>query len=182
MPIVNSELVINFWFEESEPKDWFAKNDAFDKKIEERFLETYYAATQCELYHWRNTAEGRLAEIIVLDQFSRNMFRQNPQTFLFDSLAVILAQEAINLDLDKQLPLQKRKFLYMPFMHSESLIIHDLAVNVFSIEGLEDNYRFEMKHREIIERFGRYPHRNDVLGRESTTAEKTFLSQPGSSF
>lgn len=179
---LNYQSVITFWFEEISPSFWFKKDDDFDTTIRERFLETYYAATQCELFHWRKEALGRLAEIIVLDQFSRNMFRDSAQAFAFDSLAVALCQEAISCGDDNKLPLDKRKFLYMPLMHSESLMIHELSQQVFSVPGLEDNYQYEIQHKKIIERFGRYPHRNQVLGRESTVEELEFLSQPGSSF
>lgn len=176
------EAVTNFWFEEIDSTFWFKKDSDFDTEIRSRFLESYYAATRCELFHWRVSAMGRLAEIIILDQFSRNMFRNSPQAFAFDSLAVALSQEAIGSGDDKKLPLEKRSFLYMPLMHSESLEIHQLAEQVFSTPGLENNYRYEIQHKKIIERFGRYPHRNQVLGRESTRDELEFLSQPGSSF
>ncbi|WP_196139985.1 DUF924 family protein [Aliikangiella sp. G2MR2-5] len=174
--------VIQFWFEDSTPADWFKKDESFDQLIRKRFLKTYYAATCCELFDWRKTPEGRLAEVIVLDQFSRNMFRDSAQAFAFDSLAVALCQEAIMQQADLALPLSKRKFLYMPLMHSESLVIHQEAMRVFSQEGLEENYVYEIKHKEIIERFGRYPHRNQILGRESSEEEIAFLNQPGSSF
>jgi len=174
--------VINFWFNEIEPVFWFKKDSNFDDRIRKQFLDTYLSATRCELYEWRSTAEGRLAEIIVLDQFSRNMFRDSAQAFTFDSLAVTLTQEAISAGFDLQLPLQQRKFIYMPLMHSESLIIHQLAVKMFSQKGLEDNYEFEIRHKKIIEQFGRYPHRNVALARTSTLEELEFLNQPGSSF
>jgi len=182
MSQITPETVINFWFKQSTPKDWFAKNETFDNKIISQFSETYDAATKGELYDWRLTPDGRLAEIIVLDQFSRNMFRNSSRAFHFDSLAVILSQQAIDLGEDLELPLESRKFVYMPFMHSESLVIHKLAMKAFSQPGLEDNLEYEIRHRQIIERFGRYPHRNIVLGRQSTQAEIDFLKQPGSSF
>lgn len=182
MTLATADKVNQFWFEESKPKDWFSKNEDFDKKIADQFLATYWAATRCELYNWRASPEGRLAEIIVLDQFSRNMFRDSAQAFQYDSLAVTLTQEAISLGVDQLLNLEKRKFLYMPLMHSESLIVHELAMKVFAQPGLEDNYDYEIKHKEIIENFGRYPHRNKVLGRESTMEELEFLKLPGSSF
>ena len=178
----SSRNVLEFWFEETPASSWFAKNPSFDQLIRERFLSTYQAAIQGELYQWRNTAQGRLAEIIVLDQFSRNMFRDNPQTFAFDSLAVVLSQEAIQGKFDQQLSNTERAFMYMPLMHSESLIIHQLALKMFAQSGLENNYQFELKHLAIIEKFGRYPHRNELLGRQSTAEELDFLTQAGSSF
>ena len=182
MSSVNPQDIICFWFEDTQPKFWFTKNEQFDQLIRERFEAIYIAATRCELSHWRETPEGRLAEIIVLDQFSRNMYRDSAAAFLFDSLAVALCQEAIRVGDDHKLDLQKRKFLYMPLMHSESLIVHEQAMQVFSQPGLEDNYEYELKHKVIIEKFGRYPHRNKLLNRESTQQEIEFLQQPGSSF
>jgi uncharacterized protein (DUF924 family) len=177
-----SQSVIDFWFIETEPQYWFKKDAAFDQTIRERFITTYYAATREELVNWRETPEGRLAEIILLDQFSRNMFRDSAQAFEFDWLAVKLTREAIDTGDDMKLSIQQRKFVYMPLMHSELLDVHELAVKMFSQKGLEDNYEFELKHKAIIERFGRYPHRNNMLSRQSTKLEEAFLLQPGSSF
>ncbi|MDN3681629.1 DUF924 family protein [Vibrio tapetis subsp. quintayensis] len=174
--------VIDFWFEELSPKQWFMGGDELDTLITQRFLDLHKQASQCELVDWRLSAQGRLAEIIVLDQFSRNLYRESAQAFSSDPLALALAQEAISLGLDKQLSQQQRTFLYMPFMHSESLVIHQRAVELFKENGIEGNLEFEYKHKVIIEQFGRYPHRNDVLGRKSTPEEQTFLLQPGSSF
>ena len=176
------QSVISFWFEEIEAAFWFKKDSQFDQICRERFLETYYQATRCELSHWRDCPQGRLAEIIVLDQFPRNMFRDSSEAFAFDSLAVALTQEAVRAKDDMQLELKQRKFLYMPLMHSESLIVHEQAMKLFAQPGLEDNYRYEIRHKEIIDKFGRYPHRNEVLGRLSTEEEIEFLSKPGSSF
>ena len=145
-------------------------------------MSTHQQAAQAELWGWRKTAEGRLAEIIVLDQFSRNLFRDSPQAFAQDSLALALAQEAISLNLDQQLSPEQRAFLYMPFMHSESKLIHEFALKLFQRLGNPTNLEFEKKHKVIIDRFGRYPHRNQILGRESTDEELTFLTQPDSSF
>ena len=174
--------VIEFWFEETETKNWFVKNKDFDKLILQRFLVLHKAVAAGELSHWRDNAEGRLAEIIVLDQFSRNMFRNSSRAFAYDAQALVLAQEAIRCGDDSKLPPSQRAFLYMPFMHSESLFIHEQAVELFEQPGLENNYKYELAHKAIIEQFGRYPHRNGVLGRESTPEEVEFLSQPGSSF
>ena len=176
--------VLSFWFEEIETKQWWVKDAEFDRLIKDRFLSLYQQAIQCELYPWREHPEGRLAEIIVLDQFSRNMFRNDKAAFAYDALAVSLTQAAIGAGDDLKLIDQPRKlsFLYMPLMHSESKVIHDQAVEVFAKPGLENNLEFEHKHKVIIDQFGRYPHRNDVLGRESTAEELAFLKKPGSSF
>ncbi len=179
---MKADQILDFWFQELTPKDWWQKDLAFDQMISQRFKEVHQAANHGELYLWRKTAKGRLAEIIVLDQFSRNMYRELPQSFASDSLALVLAQEAISLAADKALSAVERSFLYMPFMHSESLLIHNVALDLYRENGIESNYNFEVKHRDIIEQFGRYPHRNEILGRTSTNEEIEFLSTPGSSF
>lgn len=174
--------VLAFWFKELTPKDWWKKSDELDLKIKEKFLETHTQASLGECFSWRTTAKGRLAEVIVLDQFSRNIFRNDPRSFATDSLALILAQEAIAIGADQELEGSEKSFLYMPYMHSESKVIHEEAVKLFEAAGLAGNLDFELKHKEIIDRFGRYPHRNEILGRQSTTEEIEFLKQPGSSF
>lgn len=174
--------VIDFWFKELEPKQWWVKDSDFDQMIETRFGELYKQASAGELYKWRETAEGSLAEVIVLDQFSRNIFRGKPESFASDPLALGAAQFAISKGFDTQLIKQQRVFLYMPFMHSESKLIHVEAVKLFEALGIESNLEFEHKHKVIIDRFGRYPHRNEILGRKSTDEELAFLKQPGSGF
>jgi uncharacterized protein (DUF924 family) len=134
------------------------------------------------LFAWRTTAEGRLAEIIVLDQFSRNVYRDTPRAFAQDVPALVLAQELVASGQDRSLSIAQRTFAYMPYMHSESALVHVQAVALFSQPGMEDNLNFELRHKAIIDRFGRYPHRNAVLGRPSTPEELAFLSEPGSSF
>ena len=175
------QTVIDFWFNEIDSKMWWIKDSAFDQQLRERFGEIHSAAVKCELYGWRKYAPGRLAEVIILDQFSRNLFRGSPLSFAADSLALALAQEAMRMGVDKELPDNQRSFLYMPFMHSESAVIHDVATQLFSQlgGGMMD---FELRHKSIIDRFGRYPHRNEILGRDSTEEELEFLKQSGSSF
>jgi uncharacterized protein (DUF924 family) len=176
------QTVLDFWFQEISPQQWWIKDENLDQLIKERFSDVHRKAACGELFVWRSCAEGRLAEIIVVDQFSRNMFRDLPESFAQDNLALVLAQEAIFNNADKALPIEWRSFMYMPFMHSESLLIHDQAIRLFDQRGMEYNLDFERKHRVIIEKFGRYPHRNHILKRESTPAELEFLKQPGSSF
>lgn len=176
------EDILKFWFEELAPAQWWKKDLAFDSMIAERFGTLHAQAVRCELYPWRRTAKGRLAEIIILDQFSRNMFRDTAQAFSADALALALAQEAVASGADSALTPVQRSFLYMPYMHSESALIHEQAVDLYTRNGIEENLRFEIRHKEIIDRFGRYPHRNAILGRASTSEELAFLQQPGSSF
>jgi uncharacterized protein (DUF924 family) len=176
------EDVLAFWFEEIEPKQWWKKDAAFDRLIADRFGALYASAVQCELFDWRETPRGRLAEILVLDQFSRNIHRDTPAAFAADPLALALAQEAAGAAADQPLAPIQRSFLYMPYMHSESLKVHEVAEQLYRDNGLQDNHDFELRHKAIIERFGRYPHRNTILGRSSTEEEIAFLKEPGSSF
>ncbi|MDA0150154.1 DUF924 family protein [Vibrio sp. LaRot3] len=176
------QQVLDFWFKELESKDWFVASDDVDAIITERFSNLLTQAAAAELFSWRSSAQGRLAEIIVLDQFSRNIYRNTPKAFCQDPLALALAQEAVALGMDESLSDIEKSFLYMPFMHSESKLIHQQAVQLFNQPGLENNYEFELKHKVIIDRFGRYPHRNQILNRTSSAEEIEFLSQPGSSF
>lgn len=172
------EEILRFWFEDAGPEKWFTKDSDFDAEITRRFLSTYEAAAQGELFAWRSHAEGRLAEIIVLDQFARNLFRDSPRAFAADPVALVLAQEAVQIG--AHLPLGDRKAtLFMPYMHSESRRVHEVALELFNGTSA---YDYEVRHKEIIDRFGRYPHRNAVLGRESTAEERAFLETPGSSF
>jgi len=173
--------VISFWFNEKNKAHWFAKDAAFDEEIKKNFLNTYELAAKSACFAWRSQALGRLAEVIVLDQFPRNMFRNNPRSFAADPLALALAQEAVERGIDKQLRIEERSFLYMPYMHSEALNVHDEAVKLFAQPGLEHNLEYEILHKKIIERFGRYPHRNEVLGRSSTPDEITYLEKDSSS-
>lgn len=176
------EEVLSFWFDTLTPGQWFRRDDALDETIATRFGALLDAARRGELCHWRDSDRGRLAEVIVIDQFSRNVYRGDPRAFSHDAQALVLAQEAVRLGCDHRLSLMQRPFLYMPWMHSESLIIHQEAIRLFSQPGLERHLDVEHRHRAILERFGRYPHRNDVLGRDSTSEERTFLTTPGSSF
>jgi uncharacterized protein (DUF924 family) len=174
--------VLDFWFQEITPAQWWKVDPAFDQLIAQRFGNLHRQAASAELYPWRATPQGRLAEIIVLDQFSRNMFRGTPRAFATDALALALAQEAVKAQADRALPPPERAFLYMPYMHSESPAIHEVAERLFKDCGQGNNHDFELRHKAIIDRFGRYPHRNAMLGRESTAEELAFLTLPGSGF
>lgn len=179
---MHPQTILDFWFTELTPKHHFAKDAGLDDTIRTRFGANLQAAARCELFAWRNTPEGRLAEILVLDQFSRNVYRDTPRAFAQDALALALAQELVASGQDRSLPLAKRSFAYMPYMHSESALVHGQAVLLFDQPGMEDTLRFERAHQTIIDRFGRYPHRNALLGRESTPEELAFLREPGSGF
>lgn len=179
---MNAQTILDFWFSTETQPFWFAKSDAFDEKLNQLFAETLNQAKQAELSSWRSTAEGRLAEIIVLDQFSRNIYRDTPASFAQDTMALTLAQEMITLKMDQNLKPEQRSFLYLPFMHSESKMIHEHALTLFENLGNPINLEFEQKHKAIIDRFGRYPHRNVILGRTSTVEEIEFLKQPGHHF
>ncbi|MDA8523571.1 DUF924 family protein [Acidovorax sp. NCPPB 4044] len=174
--------VLHFWFDQSTPAQWFQKDGAFDDAIRERFGALHAHAVQGELWDWRGDAPGRLAEVIVLDQFSRNLLRGQAGAFAHDGMALVLAQEAIAQGLDGALPPERRAFLYMPFMHSESARIQAESVRLFAALGRPENLDFAQRHRVIVDRFGRFPHRNAALGRENTAEETAFLREPGSAF
>lgn len=179
---MQADEVIHFWFEECTQAQWWAKDPAFDQQIKQRFGTAHSQAIACELADWRLSADGRLGEIIILDQFSRNIYRDTPKAFAQDAQALSLAQESIAHGANEDLHDHKKAFLYMPFMHSESKIIHAITEMLFSEQGMEANLEFERQHKKIIDRFGRYPHRNEILGRTSTAEEIEFLTGPNSSF
>ncbi|MES1938996.1 hypothetical protein T5B8_02065 [Salinisphaera sp. T5B8] len=179
---VSPGSVIDFWFDTLAPRDWFRKSAALDRRIAQQFGATLTAAARGELAHWRATPLGRLAEILVLDQFSRNIHRDSPRAFENDERALNCAREAIANGDDTMLTPQQRAFVYMPFMHSETLADHERALALYQALGLAGHLKSEREHYAIIERFGRYPHRNSLLGRTSTPAEAAFLREPGSSF
>lgn len=200
------ESILQFWFhtltetqaidKKSPPaKLWFNGGKAFDDEIREKFLDTYHEARVGGFKDWESTAQGRLALVIIFDQFSRNMFRGTPQAFETDALALELTQRSIKDGKDKELMCVERVFLYMPFMHAEDLKVQDEGIRAF--EGLvedskaksplntsyfEYNLKYSRQHRDIIAKFGRFPHRNITLSRLSTAEEKSFLNKPGSSF
>ena len=179
---MQAQEIIHFWFHELNDKQRFAKDEALDAAIIERFCATLQAAARGELFGWRATPVGRLAEIVVLDQFSRNIYRDTPGAFAQDPQALTLAQELVASGQDQSLALAQRIFAYMPYMHSESALIHGQAMQLFSQPGMANGLAFEQRHQAIIARFGRYPHRNTILGRVSTADELAFLALPGSSF
>jgi uncharacterized protein (DUF924 family) len=174
--------ILDFWFKEVSPAQWWKAAPEFDRLVEARFLPVLQQAARGELFRWRDTAPGRLAEIIVLDQFSRNIWRGTPQAFSQDAMGLVLAQEAVRADALSQLQPDQRAFLLLPYMHSESPLVHGEAEALFREHAPASNYDFELKHKAIIDRFGRYPHRNEILGRASTAEEQVFLKQPGSRF
>jgi len=176
------EEVLAFCFQEIDPKLWWSAESGFDELIRGRFLGLLQEAAAGELYEWRATARGRLAEVIVLDQFSRNVHRNAPRAFAQDPMALALAQEAVAAGALASLDPTERSFLLLPYMHSESPKIHVVAEALYKEFAPAVNYDFELRHKAVIDRFGRYPHRNEVLGRVSTPDELEFLQQPGSRF
>jgi uncharacterized protein (DUF924 family) len=176
------QSVLQFWFHEIKPAQWWAVDPGFDRLVTQRFGELHAQAVRAELFAWRSNPRGRLAEVIVLDQFSRNIFRGDRRAFEADALALGLAQEAVAAKADLALSPEERAFLYMPYMHSESKAIHAVADRLFLENTPQNNHGFELRHKAIIDRFSRYPHRNAVLGRSSTPEEIAFLTEPGSRF
>ena len=176
------EDILLFWFVECTNKRRWAKDRTFDAMVKRRFESIYEAARAGELSHWRAGIRGRMAEIILLDQFSRNMFRDTARAFESDAMALVLAQEALGTGLLMTLKPEERSFAVMPYMHSESRLVQAQSVKVFEALELEENLSFAIRHKEIIDQFDRFPHRNAILNRRSTPEEIEFLAQPGSSF
>jgi uncharacterized protein (DUF924 family) len=183
--------VLLFWFGGADERGkrrklWFEKNAAFDREIRERFLSLYEDAAAGRLAHWKNTPESCLALIVLLDQFPRNMFRGSPRAFATDLLALDAARHAITQGYDRALLPVERMFAYLPFEHSEALADQlkacELCKPLDAFEETDDAYRYAERHRDIIQRFGRFPHRNAILARESTPEEIEFLKTPGSGF
>jgi uncharacterized protein (DUF924 family) len=174
--------VLTFWFEETSPAQRWKVDAAFDAQIHTRWHALHTRAHRGELAEWRATPRGRLAEIIVLDQFSRNMFRNTPAAFASDALALSLAQDAVATGADQTLTPEERVFIYMPYMHSESREVHETAIALFTQLAFGNHLDFEVRHKAIIDRFDRYPHRNAILGRASSDEEIAFLKEPGSHF
>lgn len=177
MSNINYKDVLDFWFDPENVPLQFSEDPEFDEKIRQRFLKTWEKASEGLLVDWRKTIRGRLAEIIVLDQFSRNLWRNDIRTYTQDKMAIALAQEVINHpDYDK-LKKEEKPFILLPFMHSESLELHDWARKHFEELGDEKTLHFENLHREVLEKFGRYPYQNKDLGRKSTPEELKALEE-----
>ena len=176
--IAHRAEVVAFWFAPTVRPLWFAATPDFDEALRARFLATYRAAAAGQLADWDTTAEGALALVIVLDQFPLNLFRGRPKRFATEAAARLVADRAIARGFDRALPAEQRLFLYLPFMHGESLADQERSVRLYQQPGLEDSLRFARHHRDLIRRFGRFPHRNAILGRASTPEELAYLASP----
>jgi uncharacterized protein (DUF924 family) len=171
--------ILDFWFSEANRGAWFRATPAQDDEIRARFETTWQRAARGEFDHWTTTADGALALVILFDQLPLNMFRNLPEAFATETRAVAICKTAIDAGFDRELPDERKAFLYMPLMHSERLADQDRAVALFAAAGLADNLRFARHHRDLVRRFGRFPHRNAILGRESTPRELEYLASKG---
>jgi len=178
----DARAVLDFWFVQCTPEQWFKKDAALDAEVLDRFGALHGRACAGALDHWMSAPESALALIVLIDQFSRNLHRDSPEAFAQDGRACQLVGRALEAGFDRGMTPNQRQFLYMPLMHSEDLDHQDRCVALMHDAGLEKPHGFAVRHRDIIARFGRFPHRNAVLGRPSTAEEKAFLNQPGSSF
>ena len=165
--------ILSFWFQELDPKDWWAKSDATDELMEERFLELWEEQKSKTADDFLTAPETALAAVILFDQFPRNMFRNSADAFSTDHLAQQIAEKAVDLELDAQLPEDQRAFLYMPFMHAEDIQLQNRSVTLFTKLG--SNQKFANEHRDVIAKFGRFPHRNAVLGRQTRDEEQAAI-------
>lgn len=171
--------ILDFWFSDEIRDRWFDSTEAFDRELRRDYEDTWRRARRGELDHWRQSAEGCLALVILLDQFPLNMYRGQAESFATEAQSREVARAALELGFDRELPVERRAFLYMPLMHSENLDDQELSVELYAQPGLEKNYRFARHHRDIIRRFGRFPHRNAALGRASTAEEAEYLNSKG---
>ncbi|MEM8838795.1 MAG: DUF924 family protein [Pseudomonadota bacterium] len=178
----DAEAVLRFWFEELSPKQHFLKDPALDFQIKNRFETLHQHLLSAGTAEFAATPRAKLAAIIVLDQFSRNMFRGHKRAFSGDHYALALAKELVASAADSTLSVAEKTFAYMPYMHSEDLADQEEAVRLFDQSGLEDNLDYAIRHRDVIRRFGRFPHRNICLGRPSTAEEQIFVETPGTAF
>jgi uncharacterized protein (DUF924 family) len=173
--MANAADVIEFWFDEHDQQDWFGGKPEFDARLAAEFRDTHVAVARGEAWHWRSTPDGRLAEIIVLDQFSRQLYRGGPEAFATDGMALALSQEAVAGGHHNFLPPVRRTFMLMPFMHSESPAMQQESVRLFTALGDPDTLKFAEQHATTIARFGRFPRRNAALGRVSTPEEENYI-------
>lgn len=178
------QKIVDFWFKETAPAQWFQKSEAFDAAIRARFEDDYNKALNGEYDVWKAHAIGSLALCIVLDQFPRNMYRGTSKAFEADSKALAIANEAVAHKFDDELAPMQAFFLYLPFEHSEDLKDQETALSLFSKikEEAPIGYEYALKHYDVIKAYGRFPHRNEILGRENTAAEKEYLARPDSGF
>jgi uncharacterized protein (DUF924 family) len=174
--------VVRFWFDELKPRDWYGPGEAIDAEIADRFRDAYDALKDGVPAVWLDTPTGYLAAILVLDQLPRNMFRGTPRAFATDQQALALAKQAIDEGVDRRLKPKRRAFIYLPFQHSEEAEDQARSVGLFTALGNPLNLDYALRHQAVIERFGRFPHRNAILDRLSTAEEWDFLKEPGSSF
>ncbi|HPD82364.1 MAG: DUF924 family protein [Alphaproteobacteria bacterium] len=176
--------VLDFWFVETQPAQWFQVNEEFDQTIRDRFSEPYQMASRGEFDEWQKNADGALALCILLDQMPRNMFRKTPKAFETDKKALVISKYAISKGLDQVLSPQKRRFLYLPFEHSENLNDQRRSVELFEKMKEDDplGYDYAVRHLKVIEEYGRFPHRNKILGRTDTPEEQQYLAQPNAGF
>lgn len=175
---IGPKEVLKFWFEDTKPQQWFTVDATLDETVRKQFGRVLESVARGEKSQWRETAEGRLAEVLMLSHFSRLIYRGLPQAYAFDSVALVLANEAIALQLDQKLTAAQKGFLYSPYMYSESMLIHETAVKLYSQRGLEEFLKLELAYKDIVDRFGRDPHRNAILGRPSTARETEYLNAP----
>jgi len=170
--------IVDFWFSNQVKALWFKPTSEFDAQLREKYATRMQAACAGELRDWADTAQGALALIILLDQLPRNVHRGEPASFASDAQALAIAGQSLEAGFDTQVDAEQRPFFYLPFMHSESLVDQDRSVLLFETAGLENNLKWARSHREIVRRFGRFPHRNQILGRESTPEEVEWLNSP----
>ncbi len=180
--LTGPDPVLHFWFVEHGEADWFGTKPEFDALLARRFTDTHAAVARGEASWWRSTTSGRLAEILVLDQFSRQLFRKRPEAYASDAMALERARELVASGGHLELEPRRRMFAYLPYMHSEDLAVHEEAMPLFLAFGSEEFTKYELAHQETLKRFGRYPYRNEPLGRASTPEELEYMASGNGMF
>lgn len=182
MTVEVQQDILDFWFGRLTRRQWFERSDTIDDEISRRFRDVHLALARGEVEHWRETPEGRLASIVVLDQFPRNMYRGTALAFATDWMALREAKLAVDVGADARLSVDQRAFVYLPFEHSEDLVDQQRSVELFEALGDAEYLDYAQRHLAVIQEFGRFPHRNAFLGRQTTDAELDYLSKPGAGF
>lgn len=180
--VCTPDEVYDFWFVRCSRKEWFSSTAELDEEIRARFRATHLSLARSVTEDWRSSPESRLAAVIVLDQFPRNIYRATPLAFATDGLALREAKLALTVGADRSLEGIKRTFLYMPFEHAEDLVEQDRSVALFAALGDEEFHDYALRHRAVIATYGRFPHRNGIVGRQSSEAELAYLARPGAGF
>ncbi len=180
--MIDTQLILDFWFVQCTPKMWFRKSESFDQLLRTKFKKNIEVCLKIKIEEISISYDNYLSYILILDQFTRNIFRNNPKAFQGDKTALRLSKTAIENNFLRECKFSYNSFFLMPIMHSENIIDHELGLPLFKKFTNENTFKYALKHKKVIEKFSRFPHRNKILGRKSSESELEFLKLPGSRF